>query len=102
MKKRVIQKCVTLHNVVIDFEHHQNGINPGEYIHHEQAYTPHHPFFILRDEGLTYDTRFSVEQDSELHSDLLFDNYQVEQVVFQQQNDDGGNKVVDMESNPRS
>lgn len=54
-------------------------------------------FLILRDEGQTYDTRLSqmisVVRNSELHSHLLFD---------EQQNDDGGNKVVDMERNRRS
>ena len=72
--KRVIQTCVILHNLVIDFEY-QNGVN-SDYIN-DEMYIPQHPFVVIpREEGQTFDTRsqmISAMQNSELHMQLQHD-----------------------------
>jgi hypothetical protein len=72
--KTVIQTCVILHNLVIDFEY-QNGVN-SDYIN-DEMYIPQHPFVVIpREEGQTFDTRsqmISAMQNSELHMQLQHD-----------------------------
>jgi hypothetical protein len=70
--KTVIQKCVILHNLEINFEH-QNGVN-SDYIN-DDMYVLQHPFGVIPgEEGQTFDTRsrmISAMQNSELHTRLL-------------------------------
>ena len=78
--KTVIQTCVILHNLVINFER-ENEMD-SDYINNEM-YTPQHPFVVIpREEGQTFDTRsqmISAMQNSELHiwlqHDLMIDRW---------------------------
>jgi hypothetical protein len=72
--KTVIQTCVILHNLVIDFEY-QNEVNSDYII--DAMYIPQHPFAVIpREEGQTFDTRSQMilaMQNSELHMQLQHD-----------------------------
>jgi hypothetical protein len=73
--KTVIQTCVILHNLVIDFER-ENEMD-SDYIVNNEMYNPQHPFVVIpREEGQTFDTRsqmISAMQNSELHTRLQHD-----------------------------
>jgi hypothetical protein len=81
--KTVIQTCVILHNLVIDFER-EHGVD-WDYIN-DEMYIPHHPFVVIpRDKAQTcWDTRsqmISAMQNSELHTtrlqnDLMIDRWE--------------------------
>ncbi len=106
--KTVIQTCVILHNLVIDFEY-QNGVN-SDYIN-DEMYILQHPFAVIpREEGQTFDTRsqmISAMQNSELHMqlqlDLMIDRWEKWYANNNDDDDDDGEGAhVDENANKRS